>query len=166
MVSENLKVVEEHIIRACERSGRKRSDVTLIAVSKTKPVTMMEEAIASGVSIFGENKVQEILKKQPLLPGGAEWHLIGHLQRNKVRSIAGKVAMIHSVDSLRLAEQIQKEYQIQGLTARILVEVNIAREESKFGLMPEETEEVIREIAKMPNIKVCGLMIFYWMVIC
>ena len=158
MVSENLKVVEENIIRACERSGTKRSDVTLIAVSKTKPVTMMEEAIASGVSIFGENKVQEILKKQPLLPGGAEWHLIGHLQRNKVRSIAGKVAMIHSVDSLRLAEQIQKEYQIQGLTARILVEVNIAREESKFGLMPEETEEVIREIAKMPNIKVCGLM--------
>ena len=158
MVSENLKVVEENIIRACERSGRKRSDVTLIAVSKTKPVTMMEEAIASGVSIFGENKVQEILKKQPLLPGGAEWHLIGHLQRNKVRSIAGKVAMIHSVDSLRLAEQIQKEYQIQDLTAKILVEVNIAREESKFGLMPEETEEVIREIAKMPNIKVCGLM--------
>ena len=132
--------------------------MTLIAVSKTKPVTMMEEAIASGVSIFGENKVQEILKKQPLLPGGAEWHLIGHLQRNKVRSIAGKVAMIHSVDSLRLAEQIQKEYQIQDLTAKILVEVNIAREESKFGLMPEETEEVIREIAKMPNIKVCGLM--------
>lgn len=158
MVSENLKVVEENIIRACERSGRKRSDVTLIAVSKTKPVTMMEEAIASGVSIFGENKVQEILKKQPLLPGGAEWHLIGHLQLNKVRSIAGKVAMIHSVDSLRLAEQIQKEYQIQDLTAKILVEVNIAREESKFGLMPEETEEVIREIAKMPNIKVCGLM--------
>ena len=158
MVSENLKVVEENIIRACERSGRKRSDVTLIAVSKTKPVTMMEEAIASGVSIFGENKVQEILKKQPLLPGGAEWHLIGHLQRNKVRSIAGKVAMIHSVDSLRLAEQIQKEYQIQDLTAKILVEVNIAIEESKFGLMPEETEEVIREIAKMPNIKVCGLM--------
>lgn len=158
MVSENLKVVEEKIGRACERSGRKRSDVTLIAVSKTKPVTMMEEAIASGVSIFGENKVQEILKKQPLLPGGTEWHLIGHLQRNKVRQIAGKVAMIHSVDSLRLAEQIQKEYQIQDLTAKILVEVNIAGEESKFGLMPEETEEVIREIAKMPNIQVCGLM--------
>ena len=103
MVSENLKVVEENIIRACERRGRKRSDVTLIAVSKTKPVTMMEEAIASGVSIFGENKVQEILKKQPLLPGGAEWHLIGHLQRNKGRSIAGNVAISQSVDSLRLA---------------------------------------------------------------
>lgn len=158
MVSENLKVVEEKIVRACERSGRKRSDVTLIAVSKTKPVIMMEEAIASGVNIFGENKVQEILKKQPLLPDGTEWHLIGHLQRNKVRHIAGKVKMIHSVDSLRLAEQIQKEYQIQDLTAKILVEVNIAREESKFGLMPEETEEVIREIAKMPNINVCGLM--------
>lgn len=158
MVTENLKRVEEKIVRACERSGRPREEVTLIAVSKTKPVEMIEEAMKSGIRIFGENKVQEIIKKEAVLPKEIDWHLIGHLQRNKVRQIAGKVAMIHSVDSLRLAEQIQKEYEKAGETAHILVEVNVAREESKFGLMPEETEETLREIAKMPNIKVCGLM--------
>ena len=150
--------VEEKIEKACERSGRSRSDVTLIAVSKTKPIEMMQEAMQAGVSIFGENKVQEIVKKEVELPKNVEWHLIGHLQRNKVRQIAGKVARIHSVDSLRLAEQIQKEYEKIGETANILIEVNVAKEESKFGLMPEETEEVIREIAKFPNIKVRGLM--------
>lgn len=158
MVTENLEKVEEKIRQACERSGRKREDVTLIAVSKTKPVEMMEEAMQAGIRVFGENKVQEILKKEVLLPADIDWHLIGHLQRNKVRQIAGKVARIHSVDSLRLAEQIQKEYEKIEQTARILVEVNVAREASKFGLMPEETEEIIREIAVMPNIHVCGLM--------
>lgn len=158
MVTENLKAVEEKIRKACERSGRDRGEVTLIAVSKTKPVEMMEEAMESGIRVFGENKVQEILKKEVLLPEDVQWHLIGHLQRNKVRQIAGKVAMIHSVDSLRLAEQIQKEYEKLGQTAQILIEVNVAREESKFGLMPEETEETIRKIAEMPNIQVCGLM--------
>lgn len=158
MVTENLKQVEEKIVKACERSGRPREEVTLIAVSKTKPVEMIEEAMKSGIRIFGENKVQEIIKKEAVLPNDIDWHLIGHLQRNKVRQIAGKVAMIHSVDSLRLAEQIQKEYKKINETAKILVEVNVAREESKFGLMPEETEKVVREIAKMPNITVCGLM--------
>lgn len=158
MVTENLKQVEEKIVKACERSGRPREEVILIAVSKTKPVEMIEEAMKSGIRIFGENKVQEIIKKEAVLPNDIDWHLIGHLQRNKVRQIAGKVAMIHSVDSLRLAEQIQKEYEKINETAKILVEVNVAREESKFGLMPEETEKVVREIAKMPNITVCGLM--------
>ncbi len=158
MVVENLKKVEENIRQACERSGRNREDVTLIAVSKTKPVEMMEEAMGAGIHVFGENKVQEILKKEVLLPADTIWHLIGHLQRNKVRQIAGKVAMIHSVDSLRLAEQIQKEYEKIEQTAQILIEVNVAREDSKFGLMPEETEETIRKIALMPNIHVCGLM--------
>lgn len=158
MVAENLKQVEERIRRACERSGRDRDEVTLIAVSKTKPVEMMEEAMESGMRTFGENKVQEIVKKQPLLPEDINWHLIGHLQRNKVRQIAGRVCMIHSVDSVRLAEQIQKEYELKRLTAKILVEVNVAREESKFGFLPEETEEAIRKMAQMPNIQVCGLM--------
>lgn len=158
MVTENLKLVEEKICAACERSGRKREEVTLIAVSKTKPVEMIEEAMQSGICTFGENKVQEILKKEVLLPANIDWHLIGHLQRNKVRQIIGKTAMIHSVDSLRLAEQIQKECEKQDETVRILIEVNVAREESKYGLMPEETEEVVRKIAKMPNIHMCGLM--------
>lgn len=158
MVAQNLKTVEENISQACQKSGRERADVTLIAVSKTKPVQMMEEAMRAGMRTFGENKVQEILKKQPLLPDDTDWHLIGHLQRNKVRQITGKVSMIHSVDSLRLAEQIQKEYERQNLTAKILIEVNIAKEETKFGIMPEEAEEIVREISKMPNIRVCGLM--------
>lgn len=158
MVTENLKTVESNIVRACERSGRNRADVTLIAVSKTKPVEQMEEAMAAGMRTFGENKVQEIIKKQPYFSDDVDWHMIGHLQRNKVRQIAGKVAMIHSVDSLRLAEQIQKEYEAIGKVAKILIEVNIAREETKFGLMPEETEAVIREAAKMGNIEVRGLM--------
>ncbi|MDD5993612.1 MAG: YggS family pyridoxal phosphate-dependent enzyme [Eubacterium sp.] len=158
MVVENLKKVEEKIQRACEKSGRSRSEVTLIAVSKTKPIEMMQEAMETGVNIFGENKVQEIVKKEVELPKDVEWHLIGHLQRNKVRQIAGKVKRIHSVDSLRLAEQIQKEYEKIGEIADILLEVNVAREESKYGLMPEETEAVIREIANFPNIKVHGLM--------
>ena len=158
MVVENLKKVEEKIQRACEKSGRSRSEVTLIAVSKTKPIEMMQEAMETGVNIFGENKVQEIVKKEVELPKDVEWHLIGHLQRNKVRQIAGKVKRIHSVDSLRLAEQIQKEYEKIGKIADILLEVNVAREESKYGLMPEETEDVIREIANFPNIKVHGLM--------
>lgn len=158
MVTENLKLVEEKIDRACKRCGRKREEVTLIAVSKTKPVEMIQEALQSGIRTFGENKVQEILQKQPILPDGLNWHMIGHLQRNKVRQIAGKVCMIHSVDSLRLAEQIQKEYKNLDITAKILIEVNIAGEESKFGLAPEKTEEVIRKIAEMPNLQACGLM--------
>ncbi len=158
MVTEHLEIVEQNITRACERCGRNREEVTLIAVSKTKPVEMMEEAMTAGIRTFGENKVQEIIKKKPLLPDDINWHMIGHLQRNKVRQIAGNVSMIHSVDSLRLAEQIQKEYEAIGKMAEVLMEVNIAREETKYGLMPEEAETVIRETAKLSHIKVRGLM--------
>jgi hypothetical protein len=119
---------------------------------------MIQEAMASGITVFGENKVQELTEKQKVLTEPLDWHLIGHLQRNKVRSIVGRVKRIHSVDSLRLARQIQTDFEKQNLIADILVEVNIAREETKFGLMPEETEEVLREIATFPNIRVHGLM--------
>lgn len=158
MVTENLKAVEEKIANACARANRDRGEVTLIAVSKTKPIEMIEEAMESGIEVFGENKVQELVKKQEILPKHLKWHMIGHLQRNKVKQLIGKVERIHSVDSLRLAEQIQSEYAKQGEIADILIEVNIAREESKFGLMPEETEPVIRQIAGLPNIRVRGLM--------
>jgi len=158
MVTENLKDVENRIQAACERSGRNRDEVTLIAVSKTKPVEMMREAMESGIVTFGENKVQEIVEKQKVLTEALNWHLIGHLQRNKVKQIVGKVAMIHSVDSIRLAKQIQTEFQKRNEIANILVEVNMAKEESKYGFMPEETEDAIREIATYPNILVHGLM--------
>lgn len=158
MVTENLKQVEERIRRACERAGRKREDVTLIAVSKTKPVEMMREAMESGIVTFGENKVQEIVNKQKILTEPLQWHMIGHLQRNKVRSLVGRVVRIHSVDSLRLAEQIQSDFARLGETADILIEVNVAGEESKYGFRPEETEEAVRKMALLPNVRIRGLM--------
>ena len=158
MVTENLQLVEEKIQKACQRARRSREEVTLIAVSKTKPAEMIREAIQCGINTFGENKVQELLEKQTILTEDLNWHLIGHLQRNKVRQVVGKVKRIHSVDSLRLARQIQTEYEKKNMTADILIEVNVAGEESKFGFMPEETEDAIKEIADFPNICVRGLM--------
>jgi len=127
-------------------------------VSKTKPVPMLEEIYAMGVRDFGENKVQELVDKAGQLPGDIRWHMIGHLQRNKVKYIVDKVYMIHSVDSLRLAEEISREAVKQGVTVNILIEVNAAGEESKFGISPEDTPELVREIACLPGLKVRGLM--------
>ena len=158
MVQEQLNDVRQKIVQACERAGRNPSEVKLIAVSKTKPVSMIEEAIACGQTVFGENKVQELCDKIPQLPANLEWHLIGHLQRNKVKYIVDKVALIHSVDTVRLAKQISQEAIKAGVTVQILLEVNVAREESKFGFMEEEVEEVVREIAAFPNIQIVGLM--------
>lgn len=158
MVQEQLNEVRQKIVQACERAGRNPSEVKLIAVSKTKPVSMIEEAIACGQTVFGENKVQELCDKIPQLPANLEWHLIGHLQRNKVKYIVDKVALIHSVDTVRLAKQISQEAIKAGVTVQILLEVNVAREESKFGFMEEEVEEAVREIAAFPNIQIVGLM--------
>ncbi len=158
MLKENLDHVEEEIRKACERSGRSREEVTLIAVSKTKPVSMLEEAYGLGVRVFGENKVQELVEKYDALPEDIEWHLIGHLQRNKIKYIIGKAALIHSVDSLRLAEAIDKEAAKQNTVARILIEVNVAREESKFGLMPEEVSEFVDKVSEFAHLRVEGLM--------
>ena len=158
MLKENLEYVESQIREACERSGRLREEVTLIAVSKTKPVSVLKEAYDLGVRVFGENKVQELADKYEALPKDIRWHMIGHLQRNKVKYIIDKVELIHSVDSLRLAETIEKEAAKHNITANILIEVNVAKEESKFGLMPEELDEFVSEVAKFPHIQVQGLM--------
>lgn len=158
MVTENLKKVEERIQAACLRSGRKREDVTLIAVSKTKPIEMLREAYDSGIRYFGENKVQELCAKYEEMPSDIHWQMIGHLQRNKVRQVVGKAELIHSVDSFRLAEAIDKEAGKQGITARILLEVNMAKEDTKFGLMPEEVLDFTKEIVRFQNIRVEGLM--------
>ena len=158
MLKENLESVEEKIQEACKKSGRNREDVTLIAVSKTKPVETLQEAYDLGVRVFGENKVQELTEKYDSLPKDIHWHMIGHLQRNKVKYIIDKVDLIHSVDSIRLAETIDKEAQKHDLIANILVEVNVAKEESKFGLMPEEVDGFIDEIANLQHIQVKGLM--------
>ena len=140
MVVENLAEVEKRVCAACERAGRDRSEVTLIAVSKTKPVSMIEELLPAGMRDFGENKVQELCEKYEELPKDIRWHLIGHLQRNKVKQVVGKACLIHSVDSLRLAQAISAEAVKRGCTVPVLIEVNVAGEESKFGVSLEETE--------------------------
>ena len=158
MIKEQLDDVRERIEKACIRAGRKPEEVTLIAVSKTKPVPMLEEAYESGARDFGENKVQEIIAKGPELPDDIRWHMIGHLQRNKVSQVVGKAVLIHSVDSLRLAEQIEAEAAKKGLDADILLEVNVAREESKYGFMLEEVEDSIMIIKDFPHVHIKGLM--------
>ena len=158
MLKENLKTVEERIQSACKKAGRKREEITLIAVSKTKPPHMLQEAYDLGVRIFGENKVQEIREKYEVLPKDIDWHMIGHLQRNKVKYIVGKVELIHSVDTYRLAEEINIQAKKQNVIVPILVEVNIAHEESKFGISAEDAILLVEEISKLENIRIKGLM--------
>jgi len=154
----NLNDVEERICKACMRAGRKREEVTLVAVSKTKPISMLEPIYQEGIREFGENKVQELCEKAESLNSDIHWHMIGHLQRNKVKQVIQKACLIHSVDSLRLAKQIEIEAEKQERQIPILIEVNIAKEETKFGVSPSETENLLREISVMPHIKVKGLM--------
>ena len=158
MLETQLKEVEAKIQAACDRAGRKREEVTLIAVSKTKPIEMLQEAYDLGVRVFGENKVQEITAKYDALPDDIHWHMIGHLQRNKVKYIVDKVALIHSVDSLRLAETIEHEAARHNVTVPVLIEVNVAQEESKFGLKTEEVLSLVESVAAFPHIHIEGLM--------
>lgn len=157
-IRDHLNEVRENIQKACEKAGRSPQEVTLIAVSKTKPLFMLEEAYEAGARDFGENKVQEILEKHPKMPEDARFHMIGHLQRNKVKQVLPHAVLIHSVDSYRLAEQISQEAGKLGITAKILLEVNVAKEESKFGMMPEDVEEMAGQIAALPHLKIEGLM--------
>ncbi len=158
MLRDNLKKVEENIQAACDRSGRNRDEVTLIAVSKTKPVEMLQEIYDENIRDFGENKVQELCDKIEKMPSDIKWHMIGHLQRNKVKYIVGKVALIHSVDSYRLAEEISVQAKKHNTTVPILVEVNIAHEESKFGISEEDAILLVKEISELENIRIMGLM--------
>lgn len=158
MIKENLEQTEKRILEACARSNRKRENVTLICVSKTKPVEMIEEAYNLGQREFGENKAQEMKEKYELLPKDIRWHFIGHLQTNKVKYVVGRAYLIHSVDSLHLAEAIEEESRKKGVISNILVEVNVAEEESKFGIRTEEALKLVEDIAALPHIRVMGLM--------
>lgn len=158
MIKENLEAVEEKIRQACERSGRSYDEVTLICVSKTKPREMIQEAYDCGKREFGENKAQEMKEKQELLPSDIHWHFIGHLQTNKIKYVLGRAELIHSVDSLRLAQAIEKECEKRDLEADILIEVNVAQEDSKFGLRLDETGDLVSEIAKCSHLHIRGLM--------
>ena len=158
MLKDNLIEVEEHIKKACEKSGRNPEDVCLVAVSKTKPKDMLMEVYDCGIRQFGENYVQEMVDKADTLPNDITWHMIGHLQRNKVKYVVGRAALIHSVDSERLAVAISDEAVKKGLVQDILIEVNVAGEENKFGFTPENVFPELEKMAALPNIKIRGLM--------
>ena len=158
MIERRYQEIQKRIEDACRRVGRDPKEVTLIAVSKTKPVPMLKEAYDAGARDFGENKVQEILEKYPCLPDDIRWHMIGHLQTNKVRQVVDKACLIHSVDSVKLAGEIEKEAAKRGITIPVLLEVNVAREESKFGFFPEEAEPALSQIAALSHVSVRGLM--------
>lgn len=158
MLKENLERVHQEIEAACKRVSRDSSEVTLIAVSKTKPLSDLEAVLDLGELEFGENKVQELVDKYESIKSPVHWHMIGHLQTNKVKYIVDKVTLIHSVDSYKLAAQISKEAMKKQVDVDILIEVNVAGEESKFGLKTEETLDMVKEIAKLPNVHIKGLM--------
>ncbi len=158
MVGELYLKVKKQVQQACTACGSDGASCTLIAVSKTKPIEMLKEAYDVGCRDFGENKVQEILDKYQLLPADTRWHMIGHLQTNKVKYIVDKVCMIHSVDSMKLAKEISKEAVKKQVTVPILLEVNVAEEDTKYGFKVEEVLAAVREIALLPGIQVQGLM--------
>lgn len=157
-IADNLAYVRKNISDACIRAGRDPKEVTLIAVSKTKPVSDIREAMSAGQTVFGENKVQELRTKTTEITEPLSWHMIGHLQLNKVKYLPGMVDMIHSVDNMALAEQIEKECAKKDTVMNILCEVNMAGEESKFGLAPSEVKDFVKSISGFNHIKVKGLM--------
>ena len=158
LLKNNLEQVKANISAACKRSGRNIDDVTLIAVSKTKPLSDIEELISYGTTEFGENKVQELVEKYENVSTPVNWHLIGHLQTNKVKYIVDKAKLIHSVDSLHLAKEIEKEAAKRNVIANVLIQVNIAHEDTKFGIDESEIFDLIDEIKDFKHIKVKGLM--------
>lgn len=154
----NLQDVQEKVAQACQKSGRDPKDVLILAVSKTKPVEDMQALMSIGQHAFGENYVQEIQKKYEVLGDQVEWHMIGHLQRNKVKYIIDKVKLIHSVDTIELAQQIEKEAAKHDLVMNVLLEVNIAKEQSKWGFTAETASEAAKAIGALPHVRVHGLM--------
>lgn len=158
MLADNYRQVLNNIQDACQAVGRDPKEVTLVAVSKTKPVEMLQQVYDAGARVFGENKVQEIMDKYDHLPGDIRWQMIGHLQRNKVKYIVDKVDMIHSVDSYRLAQTIETEAAKKNVTVSVLLEVNVAEEESKFGLKMDEVLPLVQQISELPHVQVKGLM--------
>lgn len=155
----NLKTIREDIARAAALSGRSEQDIDFMAVTKTVDEQFINHAIACGVTLIGENKVQEMLRKQPNLHlDGVRKNLIGHLQSNKAGQIVGAVDMIESVDSVKIGREIGKQSVKKGITTDVLIEVNIGREESKTGFLPETVEESIAELSEVAGLRICGLM--------
>ena len=157
-IRENLEIVEKNIQAACDRAGRDRSEVTLIAVSKTKPVSDIREAMSCGITVYGENKVQEIRDKTEEIKEPLNWHMIGHLQANKVKYLPGMACMIHSVDNVKLAQEIEKQFAKHDMNIDVLIEVNMAAEDTKFGLSPDDVIPFVKEISTLSHLNIRGLM--------
>jgi pyridoxal phosphate enzyme (YggS family) len=157
-IATSLNEVQERIVSAALSAGRDPQSVRLVAVSKTRPAGDVIEAIRSGQRLFGENYVQELVEKAAQVGEGAEWHFIGHLQSNKVRQLAGLVSMVHSVDRLSLAEEIDRQWGKLGRTCDILVQVNISGEATKSGTTEGEALQLVRDISALPHVRVRGLM--------
>ncbi|MFA0816165.1 MAG: YggS family pyridoxal phosphate-dependent enzyme [Anaerofustis sp.] len=158
MIRNNVEQVLEHIRKAEERSPY-HQNVRLIAVSKFRSIEELEEIVACGLTELGENRVQELLQKYPVFEGRVNWHLIGTLQKNKVKYIIDKVSLIHSVDSISLAEEIEKQAAKKTLTANVLLQVNVAKEESKHGFDEEELEEALPKLAQLKHVRIRGMMV-------
>ncbi len=157
-LEQRLQAVRDRIARACDKSGRSPDEVEIVAVTKTFGPDVAREAWDAGLHLLGENRVQEAAAKIPACPGGPEWHLIGHLQRNKVRAALEMFPVIHSVDSRRLAEQLARVATEMGARPRILLEVNVSGEASKYGLSPQEVPELLEFLATQPAVTIEGLM--------
>ncbi|GHV42041.1 YggS family pyridoxal phosphate enzyme [Clostridia bacterium] len=157
-IKENLREVRENIANAAKRAGRDPNEITLVAVSKTFPAEFVTAAAEQGVNDFGENKVSELIAKQDAVQSGVKWHLIGHLQTNKVKKVIGKTCLIHSLDSFRLAEEINRVSSAQNIVTSCLIEINIAEEPQKYGVSPKDAENFAAECARLSNVRIKGLM--------
>ena len=158
MIAENLNILRNRVEQACARCGRKSSEIRIVAVTKTFGVDQIREALAAGLVDFGENYVQELREKRKSLPEGPRWHFIGHLQSNKAKYMIDVVHLIHSLDSVDAAKELQKRAERAGKTVDVLVEVHTTDEATKYGVMPEETAEFVRQVAGLDRVKIKGLM--------
>ncbi len=157
-IQNNIEEIRARIIAACTRSNRNPAEVRLVAVSKTKPAAMINEASGAGQQIFGESYVQDFLDKVEQVTAPVEWHFIGGLQSNKIKYLRGKIAMIHSLDRLSLAEEINRQWQKLDQRVDVLLQVNIGEEDSKSGATESGLFELARQVAELPHLHVCGLM--------
>lgn len=157
-IQTNLQNIHQHIDAACKRANRNPDDVRLVAVSKTKPAAMIDQAVKSGQTLFGENYVQEFVAKTEEVTAPVTWHFIGSLQTNKVKYLRGKVAMIHSVDRLSLAKEIDRQWSKLDKPVDILIQVNLGEEESKSGTDEAALQDLIRQVAQLPHVRIRGLM--------
>jgi pyridoxal phosphate enzyme (YggS family) len=157
-VAENLSIIRHRIVEAARRHGRDAATIKLVAVSKTHPTSVIRAAIDAGQLVFGENRVQEALPKIEELPATIEWHLLGHLQSNKIRKAINRFALFHGVDDVQLASQINRIAGELGITARVLLEVNVSGEQSKFGFAPDTLPPALESLLPLPHLRIEGLM--------